>query len=124
MAEPVLGPGGTGTLEVSQAIQPGILTAVMFSVEALTIGPADLWVSIVIREPLTARTQPIYVLNSAYVSIDQPLTWQGFLAIDSNSEIHAQITGQLDGLMLLNFRRLTPIAGSAITRILKGVFRD
>jgi len=124
MARQLLGSEGAGSTQLSQNIAPGILTQVMFSCDDASIGPADLHVSMIIREPLTPRTQPIYVLTDGYVSIDSPLVWMGFLALDSNSEIFARIIGQLNGQFFLNHRRLTFQAGNAITKLLKAVIRD
>lgn len=107
MATSATGSGTVGLLELTQSIQPGIVTQAMLTVNDPTLGPSALWASITIINAGDDEFTPLYVLVSGFFSINEPLVWNGFLSIDSNAQIQANIVGQRDGQIFLNYRRLT-----------------
>lgn len=117
------GNGTVGLIELNQTIPPGIVTQAFLTVDDVSIGPAALWGSLIIKDPTDSESTPLYILTSGYFSLLEPLVWNGFLSLDSSSEIQANIVGQRNGTVFLNYRRLTQLNINEVGKFLRDILR-
>ena len=96
-----------GTVTFTQDIPPGIVTQASLSSDEESLGPAGVHGTLYIVPKGVDIFTPDYILIADYFSIDKPLIWNGFLSLDSNSEIVARVTGDRTGNWFLNYRRIT-----------------
>ncbi len=119
MATSGTGAGTTGRADLEQNIPPGVLTEVSLTTDNPTLGFSDLHVSITIIAVNGDAQTPLYVLTEGYLTIDTPIRWFGFIALDNSALIHAELVGLRLGLWNLNYRRLTLNNPTALQNLFK-----
>jgi hypothetical protein len=121
MATSATGAGTIGRADLEQNIPPGVLTHVSLTTDDPTLGFTDLHVTITIIAVNGDESTPLYVITDGYLSIDTPIRWFGFIALDDSALIHVELVGLRLGLWNLNYRRLTLNNATALQNLLKEI---
>lgn len=110
-----------GTIQLSQAITPGIvLAATVRSVFAI-IEPYSLWATIGIGEVQTgAQVNTRVQLASGYIHRQKSLSWTGFYPLEPNDHLYLTLTGDLTAVVEAHLRRLPNITVQLIKKLLNG----
>lgn len=121
MGTSATGAGTIGRADINQNIPPGVLTHVSLTTDNPTLGFADLHVSITIITVNGDENTPLYSLTDSFLTIDTPIRWFGFIALDDSALIHAELVGLRLGLWNLNYRRLTLNNPTALQKLFKEI---